>query len=255
MTTPHPASPILLVPGHWLGAWAWDAVAQQLRHRGLDPVPVTLPGLDPHDPDRATRTLDDQADALLATLRDAGVDAAHPAVVVGHSGANGPLTLLLDRHPELVRLAIWVDSGPLSPGAVFAPDTPADLVDLPLPDFDVLARQASLEGLDDAALARFRAQAVPEPGPVLREPLTLHNEARRDVPTLLVCCSLTSDQVLALAQSGQPMFAEVAALHRVSLVDLPTGHWPQWSRPDDLAELIASAASTKSDRLAGGALT
>lgn len=239
MTTSPKTSPILLVPGHWLGAWAWDAVAQRLRADGLAPLPVTLPGLDPDDGDRATRTLEDQCDALVAMLREAGTSAERPAVVVGHSGANGPVSLLLDRHPELIRLVIWVDSGPLAPGAAFDPTE--ERADLPLPPFDVLARQASLAGLDDAALARFRERAVPEPGPVVRARVDLRNDARRDVPTLLVCCSLPGAQLMALARDGHPLFAEVAALRQVRLVDLPTGHWPMWSRPDDLATVIADA--------------
>ncbi|MFB8761160.1 hypothetical protein [Nocardiopsis alba] len=38
------------------------------------------------------------------------------------------------------------------------------------------------------------------------------------------------------------MFAEVANLETLDVVDLPTGHWPMWSRPGDLAEVIRSAA-------------
>ena len=41
MTTPHPASPILLVPGHWLGAWAWDGALRALAAAGhrVSPTP------------------------------------------------------------------------------------------------------------------------------------------------------------------------------------------------------------------------
>ena len=38
------------------------------------------------------------------------------------------------------------------------------------------------------------------------------------------------------------MFAPVADLADITYVDLPTGHWPMWSRPVELAELIADAA-------------
>ncbi len=34
------------------------------------------------------------------------------------------------------------------------------------------------------------------------------------------------------------MFADVAKLTCVDSVDLPTGHWPMWSRPRDLADVI-----------------
>jgi len=53
-------------------------------------VGLTLPGLDPEDTQRTTRTLDDQADAISAILDEMGGD----AVLVGHSGANGPVSLL-----------------------------------------------------------------------------------------------------------------------------------------------------------------
>lgn len=228
----------LLIAGHWLGAWAWDAVVGALRALGRRSLPLTLPGLDPRDPERASRTLDDQASAIVRTLLDAGA-ARSPAVVVAHSGANAPVSMVLDRRPDLVGHVVWVDSGPVAPGTVFLPDAPADLIDLPLPDFETLGGQASLDGLTATDLDRFRRLAVPEPGPVLTRPVPLSGDARQSVPTTLVCCSIPSAQVVEAAQGGHPMFAEVAALRQVGFVDLPTGHWPMWSRPTDLAAVIA----------------
>ena len=165
-----------------------------------------------------------------------------PAVVVAHSGANAPVSLVLDRHPELIRRVVWVDSGPVTAGGVFAPDLPEDVEEIPLPTFEMLGQQASLDGLGAAALERFRARAIPEPGVVLRQPVVLVNDARHAVPTTLVCCSISSTQVRELARAGNPMFADVANLRDVDAVDLPTGHWPMWSRPRELAEIIRSEA-------------
>ena len=117
------------------------------------------------------------------------------------------------------------------------------MTELPLPPFDVPAQQASLEGLTPEMLDRFRARAVPEPAPVLRQTVELTNDARHAVPTTLVCCSISSAQVLEMARAGHPMFNEVAHLATVDVVDLPTGHWPMWSRERDLAHHILSAAS------------
>lgn len=233
---------ILLIPGHWLGAWAWDEVVEHLDPARERTVAMTLPGLDADDPARATRTLDDQVGAILAALAQADA-AARPVVIVAHSGANAPVSVVLDRHPELVRRVVWVDSGPAAPGVAFAPDLPEEVEDLPLPPFDALAQQASLEGLSAGDLERFRTGAVPEPGPVLRQPVALSNPQRHAVPTTLVCCSLPSAQVRELADAGHPMFAEVALLEDVTVVDLPTGHWPMWSRPADLAETIRVEAT------------
>lgn len=237
--TPNTSKPtIILIPGHWLGAWAWNDVRTQLTADGWTSIAMTLPGLDEQDPQRASRTLEEQAAAIEQAMTDAG-----PVVIVAHSGANFPVSLVLDRHPERVHRVVWVDSGPVSPGSVFAADLPEDLPELPLPPFEALGAQASLEGLGTATLERFRQRSVPVPGPVLRHPVELHDDARRAIPTTLVCCSIPSAQVMELARAGHPMFAEVARLERIDVVDLPTGHWPMWSRPGDLATVIAAAAS------------
>jgi pimeloyl-ACP methyl ester carboxylesterase len=227
--------PLVLLAGHWLGDWAWDEVLAHLPASRA--IARTLPGLDPDDPDRTNRTVLDQADAVVDLLTD--LDA--PAVLVAHSGANAPVSVVLDRHPELVHRVVWVDSGPWN-GTAFAAELPAEVTDLPLPAFPALAQQASLDGLTPDLLDRFRARAVAEPAPVLRQGAELRNDARHDVPTTLVCCSLPSAQVRELAAAGHPMFADVARLTRVESVDLPTGHWPMWSRPGDLAEVILAAA-------------
>ena len=238
-TTSNPA--IVLIAGHWLGAWAWDEVLEHLT--ASRSVAVTLPGLDGDDPHRAAKTLDDQVAAVLEVFARLGVSEDQPAVIVAHSGANFPVSLVLDRHPGLVQRVVWVDSGPVSAGSAFAPDFPDGVEGLPLPSFDVLAQQASLEGLSAEALERFRARAMPQPGPVLRQPVELMNDARRKVRTTLVCCSIPGAQVMELARAGHAVFAEVANIEHLDVVDLPTGHWPVWSRPRDLAEAIQSAAS------------
>ncbi|MFK4114708.1 alpha/beta fold hydrolase [Microbacterium sp. NPDC006705] len=238
MTDHFTPPPLVLVPGHWLGAWAWDDVAAHLSPIDARARALTLPGLDADDPEHATRTLEDQVGAIRDTLDELGASRDDPAVLVAHSGANGPVSIILDRHPELVRRVVWVDSGPMASGAAFAPGLPEAVSALPLPPFDELAQQASLDGIEPEGLARFRARAVAEPAPVVREPVILTDGARYAVPTTLVCCSISGEQVMRMADSGHPMFAEVTRLRDVDLVDLPTGHWPMWSRPRELADII-----------------
>lgn len=240
MTATTSSPTIVLIAGHWLGAWAWDETLEYLEADHPRAVALTLPGLDRDDTNRAARTLDDQAAAIRDAIAQQG---DQPVILVAHSGANAPVSLMLDRYSELVSRVVWVDSGPAGDGSVFAPDFPDELEELPLPSFDALGQQASLEGLNAEALERFRARAVPQPASVLRQPVQLANEARRGVPTTLVCCSISGEQVRELVQTGHPMFAEVANLEHVDIIDLPTGHWPMWSRPRDLAEVIRSAAS------------
>lgn len=242
MTTTKHSRPVILIPGHWLGAWAWHDVLEHLETERTPTIAMTLPGFEEDDPDRAVTTLDDQAAAIRDVVAEQG---DQPVILVAHSGANAPVTLFLDRCPELVARVVWVDSGPVADGTAFASDFPAELDDLPLPSFDDLGQQASLEGLTPETLERFRAKAVPVPAAALRQRIKLTNEARHRIPTTLVCCSISGEQVMQLVKAGHPMFAEVANLECVDVIDLPTGHWPMWSRPRDLAEIIRAASQTR----------
>ncbi|HEX2428013.1 MAG TPA: alpha/beta fold hydrolase, partial [Gaiellaceae bacterium] len=66
------AAPIVLVPGFWLGAWAWDEVAAGLRERGHQVTALTLPGLDSVDTDRSSITATDHLEAITDAVRAAG---------------------------------------------------------------------------------------------------------------------------------------------------------------------------------------
>ena len=228
--------PIVLVPGHWLGGWAWDAVAGRLARSGRHVEAVTLPGASSGD---VAATLSDQIDALEQVVSRQ----PEPPVVVAHSGAGRPITGVLDRNARAIRRVIYVDSGPAADGSVFDETIAEGVESIGLPAWDQLTSGgASLEGLSEQDLATFRERAVPLPGAVAREPLRLHDDARLTVPTTIIATSLPSEVMMGLAQQGHPMFAEVARLTDLELVDLPTGHWPMWSRPDDLADAIREAA-------------
>ena len=234
------APSIILVPGYWLGAWAWDAVATDLRRRGHHVTAVTLPGLDPDDPHRQSATLARQADALRAAVTAAGAGGS-AVVVVAHSGAGYPTSVLLDRDPAAVARVVYVDSGPAADNSAVDASVPPEQDQVPLPPFDQLP--ASLDGLSDDDLKRFRDRAVPQPASVIRETVHLHNDSRRDVATTIIACSWPAAVAMQMARDGHPMMAEVATLRDLELIDLPTGHWPMWSRPVELAAVIATAAS------------
>jgi hypothetical protein len=41
--------------------------------------------------------------------------------------------------------------------------------------------------------------------------------------------------------AGHPYVEELARIRDVDLVDVPTGHWPQFTRPAELGEAILAA--------------
>src|SRR5918995_1898610 len=105
-------APIVLVPGFWLGAWAWDEVAGALRADGHDVSAVTLPGLESDDADRSAITLSDHVDAICGAVKAA----AAPVVLAVHSGSGASGYAASDRVPELIAAMVYVDSGPATGG-------------------------------------------------------------------------------------------------------------------------------------------
>ena len=108
---------------------------------------------------------------------------------------------------------------------------------------------ASLEGLDDDRLALLRSRATPQPFGTYTQPLRLKNPARERLPKLGILCSFSLDQVQEMIASGNPSFREMASPDW-RFVELPTGHYPMFSRPDDLAAVLLdppSAASSWDD--------
>ena len=228
------SAPIVLVPGFWLGAWAWDEVAAALRADGYDVIALTLPGLESTEADRSSITFADHVDAIHEAVKAAG----RPVVLAVHSGAGASGYAVTDRIPEQIAAMVYVDSGPAT--AALDPDFPD--VDLPLPSPEKLAENENLDGLSEEQLATFREQAVPEPGGVLREGAKLSNDARLDVPSIAVCTGFPSAAYKDAVKDGQTWLGGFAELRDVTWIDLPTSHWPMWSRPQELAGILGDTA-------------
>jgi pimeloyl-ACP methyl ester carboxylesterase len=237
-------APIVLVPGFWLGAWAWDEVAAALRADGHKVTALTLPGLESADADRSRITFADHVDAIVNAIKAEGL----PVVLAVHSGAGAPGYAVTDRIPEQLAAMVYVDTGPAK-GPL---DGSFSDVEKPLPAAKELAENENLTGLTEAQLETFRRRAIPEPGAALREAATLTNDARLDVPSTVICTGYTSEQYKDAVNQGQEWLGGLADLHDVTYVDLPTSHWPMWSRPRELAAIIGEVAKAHATADAAG---
>ncbi|HEX6488234.1 MAG TPA: alpha/beta hydrolase [Candidatus Dormibacteraeota bacterium] len=226
--------PIVLVPGFWLGAWAWDEMAGLLRAEGHRVVAITLPGLESADVDRSGITLTDHVDAIVRAVEAAG----QPAVLAVHSAAGFSGYAASDRIPERIAHLVYVDTAP-GKGAL-DPQLEGDKA----LNWDELTAEENLDGLTPEQLETFRRRALPVPGGVLREGVELTNDARRDVPSTMICTGFPSaDYQKYAAETDWPSLAGVRELRNLEYVDLPTSHWPMWSRPRELAEIIGRIAT------------
>ncbi len=226
-------TPIVLVPGFWLGAWAWDEVAAALRADGHDVTAITLPGLESADADRSSITLSDHIDAIC----DAVTAKESPVVLAVHSASGFSGYAASDRMPERIAAMVYVDSAP-GKGAL-----DPDFADLEKPlDWAAVADEENLDGLSEEQMETFRQRSVPVPGGVLREVVELTNDARRDIPSTIICTGFTSEQYKEAAKEGYSFLAGLPELRNVTWIDLPTSHWPMWSRPQETAAIIGDVA-------------
>ena len=243
-STPNTQVPahVILVPGFWLGAWAWDDVVAHLHERGLTALALTLPGLEPGHPDRGSVRLQDHVAAIEAALALAPQGAR--TVLVAHSGAAVPATVALDRHVDEVDHVVWVDTAPVVDGYAIDPDVGGSEHPLSA-QYDEELEQGSMAGLSEEQLATFRERAVPQPASSIREAVSLRDERRLDVPGTIVCTAFPAAEYRSYAEQGMPFLVGVLQHRRLELVDLPTGHWPMWSRPAELADIVAQAAAAQ----------
>ncbi|AWB94333.1 alpha/beta hydrolase [Agromyces badenianii] len=224
---------IILVPGMWLDASSWHDVVPVLEAAGHRAHPVTLPGMESREADRSKVALGDHVNAVVERI-DA---ASAPVVLVGHSAGADLVWAAVDARPDRVARAILVGGIPSAAGAALV--SGYDAVDgaIPLPEWSAFD-DADLAGLDDAMRARFRERAIPSPAQVLAGPQRYTDERRRDVPVTAVSTEYSSDELRGWMVEYADAMREFTSIRDVTLVDLPTGHWPQFSRPVELAELI-----------------
>lgn len=228
---------IILVPGFWLGARSWDDIVPSLESAGHNVTPITRPGLDSIDTDRSGIGMADSIAALVDVIDNTDGD----VVLVGHSGGGNVVYGATDQRAERVSRLIFVDSGPMPDGAAVNPSLPGDGVEIPLPPWDFFrdgGEDRDLRDLTDEMLADFRARAVPEPWGMANEPLKLGNPARHDVPMTLISTTFSRSEIEEAITNEVPYFAELRRARDVTIVELPTGHWPQFSKPRELAVVL-----------------
>jgi pimeloyl-ACP methyl ester carboxylesterase len=233
-------SPIILVPGFWLGAWAWDEVAAALRADGHDVTALTLPGLESADADRSAITLEDHVNAIVKAVEAADA----PVVLAVHSATGFSGYAASDRVPDRIAAMVYVDTAP----GVGALEPDFEGVEKPMV-WSEIEEGENLNGLSEEQKETFRQRALPVPGGVLRGSVELRNDARKDIPSTLICTGFTAEQYKTYAREHPDwaFLAGIPELRNATWVDLPTSHWPMWSRPKELAAIIGDVANRASE--------
>jgi pimeloyl-ACP methyl ester carboxylesterase len=223
----------VLVPGYWLTASSWDAVSAGLTRAGHEVRALTLPGTESRDADRSHIRLADH----VATLADAVTAATEPVVIVGSSFSGTLAQIVTELHPESVALTVYVDALPQQLDPAGSGDPQGDEIAF---SWDELTAREQ-EDLSDELRAEIESIAVPFPAQVVRDGWDLSAGRRHAVPALVVATGFDEDQLTEWRASYPEVAEELDAHDDLTIAWLPTSHWPQLTRPDDLVEILLDA--------------
>lgn len=240
----------VLVPGMWLGGWAWREVASGLRAAGHDVYPVTLTGLGEREHLGGPETdLDTHITDVVNVLR---YEDLRDVVLVGHSYAALVVTGAADRVPERIARLVYVDTWPLPEGISQADLNPPEARQaeeeqvrtagsgwrLPLPPWDQLDEGNNLRDLGEAERQKMRERAAGHPYGSATQPVHLESGAWASLPRTVIWCSMTAEEVQGLTEA-YPEVCSTLLEPGWQVIELPTGHWPMFSKPRELTEVLA----------------
>ena len=223
---------IVLIAGLWLDGSAWDAVVPRLQALGHRPVPVSLPG---QGAPPATATLDDQVAAILAAV-DA---AAGEVLVVGHSAAGTLAWMAADARPDKVKRVAMIGGFTSGDGESYADFFEITGGLMPFPGWGPFEGPDTAD-LDEQQRDRIARATIAVPEAVARGVVRLRDERRFDVPVTLICPEFSPAEAREVIDGGK--VPELARARQVEYVDIDSGHWPMFTRPAELAGLLAGAA-------------
>ena len=230
----------VLVPGAWLGAWAWKRVVPLLEKEGHSAYPVILTGMG----ERVHLASKDYGmeTAVEDVLNVIKFNDLEDFVLVGHSFAGKVAAAVADRAPEKVKLILYLDAfrpdkvrtpqGGFDPTKEFGP-LPQGSYAIPLTEQIVATIGKDVAG---ANLAWMLSKATPWPVKLAADPITL--SARFDpLKSAYIFCTLAGDPV------DEIVAGKWGALEGPYKL-IETGHWPMITRPRELVEdMIDLAAS------------
>jgi len=228
----------VLVPGAWLGAWAWKDVTPLLEKKGHSAYPVTLTGMGERV-HLATKEvgMETAIQDVLNVIKYNGID---DFVLAGHSFAGKVAAAVADRVPEKVKKVIYVDAfrpervttpqGGFNPANEFGPLPPGGFA------FPLTEETVDRIGKDVKGRSRkwMMSMATPWPGKLATDPITLSKKYNK-VKEAYIFCSLSGDPIDEII-AGK--WGKLEGPYKV----METGHWPMITKPEELARNLASLA-------------
>jgi pimeloyl-ACP methyl ester carboxylesterase len=192
---------------------------------------LTLPGTESREADRSGVRLEDHVTAVVDAI-----DAAdEPVLVVGHSVAAALAFCAVDARPGKVGRVVYVGGFPAPDGEQFMKGLPAEGDGVPFPGWEMFEGPDSAD-IDAATRRELLERFIPSPAGVLTGTVRLSDPRRYDVPATAICPEYSPDDLRGWIAAGD--IPELAKTKHLEFVDIDSGHWPQFTQPAKLAELI-----------------
>ncbi|MFZ0830120.1 MAG: alpha/beta hydrolase [Thermoplasmata archaeon] len=228
----------VLIPGAWLGAWAWKNVTPVLEKQGHSAYPMNLTGMG----DRVHLVSKDvgMETAIQDVLNVIQYNDIDTPVIVGHSFAGKVAAAVADRLHEKVSKVIYLDAfrpervrdpqGSFDPTREFGPP-PEGGLGIPLTEAIIDNIGKDVQG---ANRRWMMAKATPWPIRLGKDPITLSANYDR-VKEAYVFCTLSGDPVDEIV-AGK--WGKLDGPHKL----IETGHWPMITQPEQLAHDLVELA-------------
>ena len=228
----------VLVPGAWLGAWAWKKVTPFLQDEGHEAYPVTLTGMGERVHLASKEDgMDVAIQDVLNVIRFNDLD---DFVLVGHSFAGKVVAPVADRLHDRVKAVVYLDAfrpdkvrtpqGAFNPAGEYGPPPPGA--------FAIPLTEAIVDHIGPDVLGEDRkwmmSKATPWPLKLPSEPLTLSSNFD-SVRSAYIFCTRSGDPVDEII-AGK--WGKLEGPHKV----IDAGHWPMITKPAEVAEDLAELA-------------
>ncbi len=214
----------VLVPGAWLGGWAWKKVVPLLKKQGHEGYPITLTGM---------------GERIHLASKDVGIETAiqdvlnvvkyndlDDFVLVGHSFAGKVVAAVADRASKRVRTLLCLDAfrpeKVRTPQGSFPDEWQVDGWKVPFTEEILNSIGKDVQGVDREWML---SKATPLPVKYFRDPLTL-SENFDSVKKAYIFCTGGGDNVDEILKEKLDGPAKV----------IESGHWPMITKPDELVE-------------------
>ena len=227
----------VLVPGAWLGSWAWKKITPLLEEKTHKVYPVTLTGM---------------GDRIHLSSREVGMETAiqdvlnviryndlDNFVLVGHSFAGKVVAAVADLIPEKVKLLLFLDA--FRPEKVRTPQasfTPTEFGSVPPGTWSIPFSEDVLEmiGKDVKGADRewMLAKATPWPLKHAADSIILSG-AFDKVRQAYIFCTGGGDSVEEILDGKT---GKLEGPYKI----IEAGHWPMISKAEELADDMMTLA-------------